>query len=200
MTFEKRKAEYEAELKKFVFRLANVDLRAMVYDILTKDYPADTEDTLRKYKRNLYMCRYGIMYMKQRNMYNEYRANKQTDSLLCALLLHNLFFDGRKENWKDVFTARSVLGEIAKQYTSQENVGAIEYMWTIIEAQLGEDMPIPACRPVPGQIASTAYEIIWFYNHPAAEMADEIQKNKEQFLKNVYPILNPDDAECKEQA
>ena len=114
------------------------------------------------------------------------------DALLLGLLLHDLLFCKRKDKWMGVFQARCALSPIAEKYLTKENAGVIEYVWTIIEAQLGEAMPIPACRPVTGQIASIAYEILWFFEHPfgSSGVTKQIEEDEKLFHENVYPLLN----------
>ena len=72
--FDQNITTYKEELREFLFRLANVDLRAFAFDVLTKEYPIQDAETLRARLRNLDLCHYAIRYLKDRGMYNEYHA------------------------------------------------------------------------------------------------------------------------------
>ena len=112
-----------------------------------------------------------VAFMKARALYIEIRPNKQTDTAIAATLLHNVFFDRtlyvNKQDipWQDVFKARINLSKLAEAImgTDYHYDGYMDYIFQIIEAQLGEDMPIIACRPVNGQITYIVWENLWIY-------------------------------------
>lgn len=68
------------------------------------------------------------------------------DLMKVTCFVHNLFFDG---SWISVFKAREQLQDIAlKQYhISWENV---QHIFSMVEAQLGTDMPVISCHVKPG--------------------------------------------------
>ena len=61
-----------------------------------------------------------------------------------AAFAHNLFYDG---SWISCFTAREKLTDLAKQCDIKGE--HIEHIFTIIEGQLGTDMPVAGARPNP---------------------------------------------------
>ena len=76
--------------------------------------------------------------------------------MIAAALLHNLFYNGTLHS---IFLAREKLTSIAKECMVPENgAGAI---FVAIEAQLGDDMPIDGCRPVPGTPNELLVWSIW---------------------------------------
>lgn len=67
------------------------------------------------------------------------------DVLRVASLLHNLFYNGTMSS---LFLAREKLLPIANKLHIPDNY--INSIFQTIECQLGEDTPIPQCKPVPG--------------------------------------------------
>ena len=61
-----------------------------------------------------------------------------------AALIHNLFFDG---SWLSCFMARNKLYDSAVSAGIQRE--HIEHIFTIVEGQLGVDMPVAGVRPNP---------------------------------------------------
>lgn len=65
--------------------------------------------------------------------------------LKVAALVHNLFFDG---SITSLFMAREKLMPIAKEHKIPDNY--INSIFQAVECQLGEDTPVPQCKPIPG--------------------------------------------------
>ena len=168
--------EYKKDLIDFLDRFNTPELAQFLRDVLLDHYKPEDEETLNKYKNNLYMAKYLLYYLHARKMYNPIVPNKQTDTAAAAILIHNLFFDGDKDNWKTVFEAREKLDPIAMPLKNSGNWEMFDYIWQIVEAQLGEDMPIPACRPVIGQITYIVWEIIWIFNHDINNSKEAVEK------------------------
>lgn len=61
-----------------------------------------------------------------------------------AAYIHNLFFDG---SWISCFTARDKLYDMAIAAGIQRE--HVEHIFTIIEGQMGVDMPVAGARPNP---------------------------------------------------
>ena len=113
-----------------------------------------------------------IPYLKARHMYNELSGNKPTDTAIVAVLLHNIFYDRTTltkdealKCWKNVFLLREKTQYIADEFAAKDFncYDAIGYVFQIVEAQMGEDMPVIACRPTSGQITYIVWEVLWFY-------------------------------------
>jgi hypothetical protein len=68
------------------------------------------------------------------------------DLMKVTCLVHNLFID---DSWVSVFKTREVLQDVAlNQYKiSWENV---QHVFSMVEAQLGTDMPVVSCHVKPG--------------------------------------------------
>lgn len=114
-----------------------------------------------------------IDYLKARKMFNPLAPNKSTDTAIAAVLVHNLFYDRtlmsnkevRVDSWMQVFKLRNSTKELRLEL-GEKNYGvmdAIDYVYQIVEAQMGEEMPVIACRPVNGQITYIVWEVLWFY-------------------------------------
>ena len=169
--------DYEDRLKQLCTRFFLPEFKEFACEVLLNKYKPTNIVSLVQYDENIDRAYFLLYNWKQRKMYNPLNLTKQSDSAVMAILLHDLFFDGKVENWKDVFNARMELAPIAGKYITSDSYDAFEYTWRIIEAQLGEDMPIIACRPVSGQITSTIWEFLWYWNHSTAShiYIDEIE-------------------------
>lgn len=111
-----------------------------------------------------------MSYLTARKMYNPYAPNKQCDTAIMGVLLHNVFYDrtiyvNHIGDWISVFTLRRNTEELAKEFTASnpQNYGMYDYVYQIVEAQLGEDMKPIGNRPVNGQITYIVWEVLWFY-------------------------------------
>ena len=77
----------------------------------------------------------------------------------AAALLHNLFYTD-DYFWPDLFTARIELKPLADKYTIAEEIQ--NAVFQTIEAQLGQDMPVPLCRPTPATPTELFAWAVWF--------------------------------------
>lgn len=87
------------------------------------------------------------------------------DILLCSTLLYNIK-EVKADNWRDVFEIRDIIMEAAKEFPEIPEQGLLTICETI-EGQLGEDMPIKACRPnpnTPGELFALAVAITERFN------------------------------------
>lgn len=143
-------------------------------------YPMEFEED-KKRRQNAINCTfYLIRFLMDKKLLNPLYKNKQADTAIAACLLHNLFFDisdkrAVAENWLPIFDARIKLGSIAQKHTTQNSVGAFEYIFQIIEAQCGEAFPIAGCRPVYGQVTYIVWEVIYFFYHQFKGIAKEAE-------------------------
>lgn len=195
-TFENVIVEYNRILEDVLNRIGIEEIRSFVREVLAAHAPTSI-DELAPRNNAVEKAQYLIYYLKARQMYNDINPNKQTDTAIAAMLLHNLYFDGSKEHWQDVFTARTELQPMVAKYTTQASYGAFDYIFQIIEAQLGEDMPIPACRPVYGQVTYIVWEVIWFYSHQFKNIIDSIYADQENYNKIHKPLLIEADDESE---
>ena len=123
-----------------------------------------------------------IDYLIARKMYNTMIKNHQVDVAIAGCLLHNVFMKDRNpKNWLKVFTLRDKYYAYAESICDNpQDIGAFLYIFQIVEAQLGEEMPVVACRPVNGQITYIVWEIIWLYYYEKSLM-----RRKKPETKNV---------------
>ena len=110
-------------------------------------------------------------FLVQRCQYNPLMPSKSSDAIFAATLIHNIWFDparDTKDDWLKVYYARYSLMKLATEFIVMNRStadGLFDYIFQIIEAQLGEKMPVVACRPVTGQMTYIFWEIIWLYHH-----------------------------------
>lgn len=109
-------------------------------------------------------------YLTQRHQYNPLMPSKMTDAIFAASLIHNLWFDPSKDSaddWLKVFYARYNMQRLAAEFCIMNHAtadGLFDYVFQIIEAQLGERMPVAACRPMTGNMTYVLWEIVWLYH------------------------------------
>ncbi len=127
----------------------------------------ETNKKFNKTRRKNALAAANVMakYLTDRKLFNPFMPNKQSDTAFAGCLLHNVLFDRDPAKWKHVFNLREkymALGvEIANKHHG--SLDGIEYTFQIVEAQLGELMPVYACHPVAGQITYIVWEVLWFY-------------------------------------
>jgi hypothetical protein len=94
-----------------------------------------------------------IQMLKKKNLISEFDHQSFVDVLLAAALTHNLFFDAKAYyakadvNWEKIFIARRELVSIALELGIPDPV--MDALFSTIEAQLGEDMPVISCIAKP---------------------------------------------------
>lgn len=107
---------------------------------------------------------------KQRFVINSPQHTLWIDLLLSATMLHNLFYD---DTLVSIFVAREKLTSIG--YNIGLSVESLEPIFQAIEGQLGENMPVPACRVNP--------------NSPSGILAEACWAVEERFGEKVMPNL-----------
>lgn len=109
-------------------------------------------------------------YLTQRHQYNPLMPSKMTDAIFAAALIHNIWFDPSKDtadDWLKVYYARENLTKLASEFIVMNRStadGLFDYVFQIVEAQLGEQMPVVACRPMTGNMTYVLWETIWLYH------------------------------------
>lgn len=108
-------------------------------------------------------------FLIKRRQYNPLCPSKMTDCVFSAMLLHNIWFNDMEDDvddWVEVFSARKVMSDLATEFCILNHAladGAFDYIFQLIESQLGEDMPVQNCRPVTGQMSYCLWEVLWLY-------------------------------------
>ena len=139
----------------------------------------------------IYLTEFGIEYFKARGMYNEINPSKQSDTAIAAMLMHNLYYDATEDNsednWINVFLLRKEMNSLAVELYGQnyKNIDVFEYIYQIVEAQLGEDMPPVGNRPVNGQYTYIVWELIWIYYNWVAPLKNGLEELKQQQNKKA---------------
>ena len=92
-----------------------------------------------------------------------------------AAFIHNLFvpegdvtLEDKLQHWSYVFRAREILEPLAE--TCGIDVQLIPQIFQTVEAQLGDDLPVDRCRPVPNTPIELFAWAVWFveeFNHAA---------------------------------
>ena len=77
----------------------------------------------------------------------------------ASALLHNLFYT-EDDFWPDLFIARLELKPIAEKYTVAQALQ--DAIYQTIEAQMGQDTPVPVCRPAPNSPTELFAWAVWF--------------------------------------
>ena len=133
-------------------------------------------------------------FLTKRGGYNEFSPSKQNDCVFAAMLLHNIWYDQRADKPEDdgikVFAARQRMMDLAKEFVVMSPAcrdGVFDYIFQMIEAQLGGEMPVQNCRPMTGQMSYCLWEILWLYYTYVSTNDDE---------KNIYRYC-PQDSDWK---
>lgn len=90
----------------------------------------------------------------------EHAHQQFVDIAIAAALLHNLFYV--ESDLTTLFKHRVVLNELANKHVLDSRLTDLVY--EIIEAQLGENHPIPKIKPTPNSPASTFADAVWQVN------------------------------------
>lgn len=182
---------FEKEVRLLTLRLSIPALKEFTEYILFEKCPIN-DDNAEAYQLSIKMAKSMIHYLKARMMYLEMSPSKQTDSAIMGTLLHSVYFDGREENWRDVFRFREEIlkdPEVSK-YDTVETHDVIEYTCQVIEAQLGEKMPIVQCRPMAGQITYLVWEIIFFSKYLESNIEESFEQDKDVFINTLNNVFN----------
>lgn len=95
--------------------------------------------------------------LKKKNQITEHGSQAFVEILVAASLTHNMFYDGTLPS---LFEAREKLTPIADAVKLPEN--GRDAIFQAIEAQLGDDMPVMACRPIPSTPTELFVWAVWF--------------------------------------
>lgn len=98
-----------------------------------------------------------IQMLEKRGMISEHANQSFIDVLITAAYLHNLFYN--EYEWTTLFKAREILMPIAKDMGIAENV--TDVIFQTIEAQLGNETPVPSSRPAPNSPVELFANAIW---------------------------------------
>lgn len=153
-------------LNALLCRISIPELQQFVVTIMTRNTPDITS-----FEDAIGVAEMMVDYLTARHLYTPHAPNKAADVLIAASLLHNLFYDRDfctpEADWTEVYTLRKEFTELAKELVKAGrgavDMGAFEYTFSLVEAQLGEDMPIAGSRPVRGQTSQDMWEVVWFY-------------------------------------
>lgn len=95
--------------------------------------------------------------LKKKKQISEHNVQSFVTVIFAAGLLHNMFYDG---SITSLFMAREKLEPLAKKHNIPDNyIGAL---FQTIEAQLGEDTPVPQCKPIPNSPTELFAWACWF--------------------------------------
>jgi hypothetical protein len=95
--------------------------------------------------------------LKKMKQITEHGSQTFVEIMIAAALVHNLFYDGTASS---LFKAREVLLPIAKEVGLPEN--GCDAIFQAIEAQLGNDTPVPTSKPIPGTPTELFAWSVWF--------------------------------------
>lgn len=95
--------------------------------------------------------------LKKRKQITENGSQAFVEIMIVAALLHHLFYDGTLAS---IFEAREKLTSIAQVCNVPEN--GYNAVFQAIECQLGDDMPVVSCRPIPSTPNELFAWAIWF--------------------------------------
>lgn len=95
--------------------------------------------------------------LKKKKQISENNVQSFVVVIFAAGLLHNMFYDG---SITSLFLAREKLEPLARKYNIPDNY--IEALFQTIEAQLGEDTPVPQCKPIPNSPTELFAWACWF--------------------------------------
>lgn len=163
LSFDKLPDKTLKHIDNLINRISNPYVQQFIIFGLTR--AGDIE----KLNNAIRLAEFGIEYFKARGMYNEINPSKQSDTAIAAMLIHNLYYDYDKdkydESWVKVFDLRKNMSSLAAELYgyNYKNIDTFEYIYQIVEAQLGEDMPPVGNRPVNGQYTYIVWELIWLY-------------------------------------
>lgn len=122
-----------------------------------------------------------IKRLKSLRLLNEMLPNKQSDFAITACMIHNFSFRwnsifSTNFNMKDamaIFNTRFALYDTAlKNEDAAANMAVYDYIFEVVEAQLGENTPVQKCRPVHGQPSAIVAEVLWWYYTQVYDVAE----------------------------
>ena len=96
--------------------------------------------------------------LRKKKMLTEQTHQSFVDVLVSAALLHNLFYD--PQDWKTLFSARQKLLPVAQECGVGYNFYSA--IFQTIESQLGEDTPVPNCKPIDNSPTELFTYAVWF--------------------------------------
>lgn len=99
-----------------------------------------------------------IQMLMKKNLINQNAQQSFVDILLSAAILHNLFYDS--EDITTLFKARQMLDPVAEEQNIPQEVR--NALFQTIEAQLGEETPVPLCKPAVNSPTELFAWAVWF--------------------------------------
>jgi hypothetical protein len=143
----------------------NGDMLYMFFDMITIDElrrftmdalnESGTEEKLEEANR---VADILMGMLKKKGFLGENSHQSFVDVLLTATLIHNLFYD--EEDWTTIYRARRVLEPVAKDMKINQQV--TDAIFQTVEAQMGDDTPVPTSRPNPNTPTELFAWAVWF--------------------------------------
>lgn len=96
--------------------------------------------------------------LKKRGLMNGAVQQSFVDILIASALLHNLFYDA--SDWTTIYTARKIMEPRALE--GGIPVQVCDALFQTIEAQMGDDTPVPTSRPQPNTPTEVFAWAVWF--------------------------------------
>ena len=100
-----------------------------------------------------------IQLLKKKGLMDGQTHQSFIDVLLTSTMLHNLFTD--KEDWTSLYNARYIMEPVARE-EFKINKQVTDAIFQTIEAQLGDESPVPASRPQPNTPTELFAYCVWF--------------------------------------
>lgn len=126
------------ELQKYLVTFENQPFKKFIEETLIN------YGTQQKFKESVKVISVMESYYKKKKIIADNVNPYFIELMKTAAFIHNLFFDG---SWISCFTAREKLYDRALIAGIQRE--HIEHVFTIVEGQLGSDMPVAGARPNP---------------------------------------------------
>lgn len=95
--------------------------------------------------------------LKKKKQITEHGSQTFIEIMMAAAFVHNLFYTG---SVSQLFMAREKLQPIAEKIGLPQN--GIDGIFQAVEAQLGDDSPVPQCKPIPGTPTELFAWAVWF--------------------------------------
>lgn len=99
-----------------------------------------------------------LQMFKKKHLLNENAQQSFVDIVLAAALLHNLFYE--EDDFTTLFKARKELASIMEKEEAPQQVQ--DALFQTIEAQLGDDTPVPTSRPISNSPTELLAWAVWF--------------------------------------
>jgi hypothetical protein len=107
-----------------------------------------------------------VQMLRKKKILTETAHQSFVDVLLVSALLHNLFYE--EDDWSSLFFARQGLLPVAEEMNINSTV--TDAIFQTIEGQLGEDTPVPMCKPAPNSPTELFATAVWFVKEYAPQV------------------------------